>query len=72
MNEQLKRRQSFPLRLSTSIRQKANDLAHEDGLSLNHFISLAIAEKLTRVEQSRLFQQGQPKRASSLGSNFRH
>ncbi len=41
---------SFPLRLPFSIRRQANDLAHKDGLSLNQFISLAVAEKITRLE----------------------
>ena len=41
---------SFPLRLPFSIRRQANELAHKDGLSLNQFISLAVAEKITRLE----------------------
>jgi hypothetical protein len=41
---------SFPLRLPFSIRRQANDLAQKDGLSLNQFISLAVAEKITRLE----------------------
>ena len=43
---------SFPLRLPHSMRRQANDLAHREGLSLNQFISLAVAEKITRLEQS--------------------
>ena len=42
--------QSFPLRLPLSIKQQATDTARSEGLSLNHFIALAIAEKLTRME----------------------
>lgn len=42
---------SFPLRLPFSIRRQANDLAQKDGLSLNQFISLAVAEKITRLER---------------------
>jgi hypothetical protein len=42
---------SFPLRLPFSIRRQANDLAQQDGLSLNQFISLAVAEKITRLER---------------------
>ncbi len=41
---------SFPLRLPFSIRRQADDLAQKDGLSLNQFISLAVAEKITRLE----------------------
>ena len=43
---------SFPLRLPHSMRKQANELAHREGLSLNQFISLAVAEKITRLEQS--------------------
>lgn len=43
---------SFPLRLPHSMRRQANDLAHREGLSLNQFIGLAVAEKITRLEQA--------------------
>ena len=46
------RLQSYPLRIPASTRQKANDLAHREGISLNHFISIAIAEKISRNEQA--------------------
>ena len=52
MSFEYKRLQSFPLRLSPTMRQRANDLAHNEGISLNHFISLAIAEKISRLEQA--------------------
>jgi predicted HicB family RNase H-like nuclease len=52
MSQEYKRRhQSFPLRPCPSILQQANDLAHNEGISLNHFISLAIAEKISRMEK---------------------
>lgn len=31
------------------MRREADDLAHREGLSLNQFISLAVAEKITRL-----------------------
>jgi hypothetical protein len=34
------------------MRREANDLAHREGLSLNQFISLAVAEKITRLEHA--------------------
>jgi hypothetical protein len=52
MPEEYKRRQLFPLRLSPSMRREANDLAHREGISLNHFISLAVAEKISRMEHT--------------------
>jgi predicted HicB family RNase H-like nuclease len=64
MSIEYKRHQSFPLRLSPTLRQQANDLAHEDGISLNHFISLAIAEKIVRIEQVVLLKERNPKTKS--------
>ena len=43
---------SFPLRLPYSTRQQAIEIAQREGLSLNQFISLAVAEKLTRLEST--------------------
>jgi len=53
----LNRPQSFPLRLSASTRQQANDLAKREGISLNHFISLAVAEKISRLEHDSFISQ---------------
>lgn len=50
MPNEVKARRSFPLRLSLNMRRQANELAHDEGLSLNQFILLAIAEKIGRVE----------------------
>jgi hypothetical protein len=52
MNQENKRPGCFPLRLPLSMRLQANDLAHREGLSLNQFISLAVAEKITRLEHA--------------------
>jgi predicted HicB family RNase H-like nuclease len=43
-------RRSFPLRLAKSLKEMASALANKDGVSLNHFISLAVAEKISRME----------------------
>lgn len=51
-DKEKKRPGSFPLRLPVSMRYRATDMAHREGLSLNQFISLAVAEKITRLEQS--------------------
>lgn len=48
---------SFPLRLPFTMRRQANDLAQREGLSLNQFISLAVAEKITRLEQTTWFDR---------------
>ncbi len=45
-----KRHQSFPLRLSPVTRSQALALAKDYGVSFNHFINLAVAEKISRLE----------------------
>jgi hypothetical protein len=40
----------FPLRLAKSLREAANAMAAQQGISLNHFISVALAEKISRSE----------------------
>ncbi len=52
MSDGTKLRRSFPLRLSLSMQRQANDLARLEGLSLNQFIMLAIAEKIGRMEHA--------------------
>jgi hypothetical protein len=42
---------SFPLRLPVSLRQQADDLADGEGISLNQFISIAVAEKVGHMEE---------------------
>jgi hypothetical protein len=49
VNDDEKQRASFPLRLATSLKQRAKLLATQDGISLNHFISMAVAEKISRL-----------------------
>ena len=53
----LKRHQSFPLRMSISVRQLAHDLAQQEGISLNQFINLAVAEKISRLEHDSFLVQ---------------
>ena len=49
MDQEQKRKQIFLLRLPFSVRQQATEIAREEGTSLNHFISLAVAEKISRM-----------------------
>jgi len=49
-------RKPFPLRLPVSVHGRATDVAQREGMSLNQFVTLAIAEKLTRLEQAIEFQ----------------
>jgi hypothetical protein len=52
MNKGSTKLTSFPLRLPITMRRQAGDLAQREGLSLNHFISLAVAEKIVRMESA--------------------
>lgn len=40
----------FPLRLMPSVRQTAEAFSEKEGVSLNQFINVAVAEKLARLE----------------------
>jgi hypothetical protein len=40
----------FPLRLMPSIRRTAEDFSQREGVSLNQFINVAIAEKLAHLQ----------------------
>jgi hypothetical protein len=52
VNKESSRPISFPLRLPFSTRRQAIEIAEREGLSLNQFISLAVAEKITRLEHT--------------------
>lgn len=58
MEHECKRKQGFLLRLPISVRDQAEQIAHDDGTSLNHFISLAVAEKISRMEQAQGLKTG--------------
>ena len=48
-------RTSYPLKLPTSVKTAAQRLAKEDGVSLNQWISVAVAEKVGAVETASSF-----------------
>lgn len=48
--DQTPRLSQFPLRLAKSLREAADATARGQGVSLNHFIALAVAEKIERAE----------------------
>ena len=52
MEREIPRKPSFLLRLPISVWEEATRIAHQDGTSLNHFISLAVAEKISRMGHS--------------------
>jgi predicted HicB family RNase H-like nuclease len=50
MSPETRIQRSFPLRLAKSLRERADSFARLDGVSLNHFITIALAEKVSRLE----------------------
>lgn len=40
---------NFPLRLPASIKRAAEELARQDGVSLNQFVATAVAEKVSAL-----------------------
>jgi predicted HicB family RNase H-like nuclease len=52
VSKEISRPISFPLRLPFTTRRQAIEIAQREGLSLNQFISLAVAEKITRLEHT--------------------
>jgi hypothetical protein len=48
-------RSTYPLKLPTSIKKAAQRLAQEDGVSLNQWIAVAVAEKVGVVETATEF-----------------
>jgi hypothetical protein len=79
-------RSTYPLKLPTSIKNAAQRLAKEDGVSLNQWISVAVAQKVGVVETSAAFFEqraegatgktlgrllrGAPKRAADKGDSI--
>jgi hypothetical protein len=48
---------TFPLRLPRSMKLAVQDLAQEDGVSLNQFVATAVAEKLAAMRTVSYFAQ---------------
>ena len=46
---------AYPLKLPTSVKNAAAELARLDGVSLNQFIAAAVAEKVGSIRASRDF-----------------
>ena len=48
-------RESVPVKLPPSLGNAARKLAEEDGVSLNQWVSLAVAQKISSVETAEAF-----------------
>jgi hypothetical protein len=60
-------RSTYPLKLHTSIKKAAQRLAQEDGVSLNQWISAAVAEKVGVVETAAQFFKRRAGKATGEG-----
>jgi hypothetical protein len=60
----------FLLRLPTSVREIATQFAQEDGTSLNHFITLAVAEKNSRLSLSAESQMADSRRPNNVSRSM--
>lgn len=48
---------TYPLRIPVSLKSAVERLSAEDGTSVNNFVILAIAEKISALETVRYFEQ---------------
>ena len=51
------RTSNYALRLLTSLKAEAEKVAAEEGITLNQFIHVAVAEKLAALRTARYFQE---------------
>jgi len=52
----MKEAQTYPLRLPRSLKQAVERLSREDGTSINQFVAMAVAEKVSALETARFFE----------------
>lgn len=50
---------TYPLRLPRSLKEAVNEAAETDGVSINQFIAIAVAEKLAALKTARFFNERQ-------------
>lgn len=48
---------TYPLRLPKSLKEEVVKMARRDGTSLNQFISIAVAEKVSALETEEFFRK---------------
>jgi hypothetical protein len=47
---------SYPLRLPQSLKKAVERLSRQDGTSINQFVAMAVAEKVSALETARYFE----------------
>jgi len=48
---------TYPLRLPQSLKTAVERLSKEDGTSINQFVAMAVAEKVSALETARFFKK---------------
>jgi hypothetical protein len=48
---------TYPLRLPRSLKDAVERISKEDGTSINQFVAMAVAEKVSALETARFFQE---------------
>lgn len=48
---------SYPLRLPNSLKEAVSQAAEREGISMNQFITLAVAEKLSAMDTAAFFEE---------------
>jgi len=66
-NEMKKAIAKFPLRLMPSVRRHAERFSQQEGVSLNQFINVAVAEKLAHLEHEE-WVRGRKKPTAALAA----
>jgi hypothetical protein len=52
----MKETKTYPLRLPRSLREAVARVSKQEGTSINQFIAIAVAEKVSAVETARFFE----------------
>ncbi len=53
----MKQTASYPLRLPVSLKNAVANLCRDEGTSINHFVVIALAEKLAAIRTERFFAE---------------
>ena len=52
----MKQTSTYPLRLPRSLKDAVERLSREDGTSINQFVAMAVAEKVSALRTARFFE----------------
>ena len=55
--EEYKQNKTYPLRLPQGLRRAVSEYAKQEGTSMNQFISMAVAEKLSAINTEEFFKK---------------